>query len=958
MSQNTPPSGGGDILKALIEKINVQVFLFAIAIIAAIAVFGGGIPAEFRALIYIVVVGGLIVYSVLVITPVIRKIKPAPPIPTAPPATGGNQAMADQGGVALAGSTVIGDITVGAPPAPAPPEGLRPAYLNWLLTATRNLPLAGVDRRSISEDTRTDLDLAAVYTALMTQRPEASERDLRKMADMRPDREAQRLSALAVLNEEKRLALLGDPGSGKSTFVNFVTLCLTGESLGDPVANLTTLTAPLPGEDDDRSRRDKKEPAPQPWVHGPLIPVRVVLRDFAVRGLPPVGQPASGDTLWKFIAGELPETLREFAKPLRDELLKQGGLLLLDGLDEVPEADNRREQVKSAVQGLAAAFPKVRVLVTSRTYAYQKQAWKLDGFAEAVLAPFGRAQIRRFVESWYAHVGPARHLAAEEAQGRAVVLNNAIERNPRLAELATRPLLLTLMASLHAWRGGTLPEQREQLYAEAVELLLDQWESQKVRRRPDGTYEQIQPSLAEWLQVDQKAVRGLLDRLAFEAHRDQPTLTGTADISQDKLVSGLMSLNPSLDARPNRLVEYLSVRAGLLEPRGVGVYAFPHRTFQEYLAACYLTDHDYPHQVAGLLRAEPNRWREVTLLAGAKASRGATFAAWALAEALCYAGCQPGSMSQSEADANGWGALLAAQVLVENHGLAHVADRDRLKLEGIRNWLTHVVTSGALPPIDRAQAGTALAALGDPRDLEELVAIPEGTFWMGEDKGSGFSYIDNDPRHPVTLSTYKIGKYPVTVGQWQRFVQATGFKGSENALKSPANHPVVSVSWLDAQEFCRWLTVEWRKCGKIGPDEIVRLSTEAEWEKAASWDEDKGKKRIYSWGDDPDPGKANVSETGIGGTCAVGIFPAGASPYGCLDMAGNVWEWTQSKPEKYPYKLDKREELDRDSRRVLRGGAWGSSEGSARCAYRDGNRPVFRGGSVGLRVVVAPNSRF
>jgi len=799
-SSSQPPPTGGDLLKELIQKIEFQAFLFAIAVIIALALFGGGILPEFRPLINIVVLVALFLYAALVLVPLIRKLQAKPPaaqtsqtVQSTPTAPSGPQATAQDGGVALVGSTVIGDIITGAPPPSTPPEGLRPAYLNWLLTETRNVPLAGVDRRSISEDTRTDLDLAAVYTALMTLRQEATERDLRKMADMRPDREAQRLSALAVLNEEKHLALLGDPGSGKSTFVNFVTMCLAGENVGHSLANLKILTAPLPQE--DHPQRDE-QPESQPWHHGPLIPVRVVLRDFAARGLPPVGQAASGDTLWKFIASELPETLREFAKPLRDELLKQGGLLLLDGLDEVPEADRRREQVKAAVQGLAAAFPKLRVLVTSRTYAYQKQAWKLEGFGEAVLAPFGKAQIRRFVEGWYAHIGPARHLAAEDARGRATLLNNAIERNPRLAELASRPLLLTLMASLHAWRGGTLPEQREQLYSEAVELLLDQWESQKLRRQSDGTYELIQPSLAEWLRVDQKAVRGLLDRLAFEAHRDQPTLTGTADIPQDRLVSELMRLNLNPDARPNRLVEYLSVRAGLLEPRGVGVYAFPHRTFQEYLAACYLTDHGFPHEVADRLRAEPNRWREVTLLAGAKASRGAAFAAWALAEALCYARCQPAAMSQSETDTNCWGALLAAQVLVENNCLAHVTDRDRPKLECIGNWLTHTVISGALPPVDRAHAGNALAALGDPRDLEELVTVPAGPFWMGSDKAEdGLASSDESPRHEMYVQAFKIAKYLVTNTQYRAFVDAGGYRQPQ--------------LWQEAQAAGRW------KDGKI-----------------------------------------------------------------------------------------------------------------------------------------------
>ncbi len=823
--------------------------------------------------------------------------------------------------------------------APASAESLRIAYLNWMLTSTRNVPLAGVDPKAVAEDVHADLDLAAVYTSLNTLRAEATlERGLR------PDRAVRRLSALEVLNAEQHLVLLGNPGSGKSTFINFVTLCLAGENLGHPVANLERLIVPLPQAEESQL---------QPWEHGQLVPIRVVLRDLAARGLPPVGQVASGDMLWKFIVAELPETLREFAAPLRQELLDYGGLVMLDGLDEVPEADQRRDLVRAAVQGFVAMFPRARVLVTSRIYAYQKQAWKMDGFVEVVLAPFERGQIRRFVEGWYAHVGPLCGLSTDEARGRAVLLNTAIEHSARLAELATRPLLLTLMASLHAWRGGTLPEQREELYADAVELLLDQWEGQKVRRGADGQPQLIQPSLAEWLKVDQKAMRALLNRIAFEAHRDQPDLIGTADVAQDRLVRELMRLATNPDARPQRLIEHLSVRSGLLEPRGIGVYAFPHRTFQEYLAACHLADHDFPDELARLLRAEPNRWREVVLLAGAKASRGTATAAWLLAEALCYAPCAAPASREPQPEADYWAALLAAQVLMENNCLANVAERNRSKVEHIRGWLVHCLTLGALPPVDRAEVGRALSVVGDPRDLEELVAIPAGKFWMGDQKGSS-SFVVNDPQHQVDLPAFKIAKYPVTAGQWKRFVEATHYKGDANALKGYDNHPVVYVSWRDAQAFCRWLTDEWHKADKIGKNEIVRLPAEAEWEKVAR-DNDR---RDWPWGNTFDVNKANTGEGAIGGTSAVGCFSSGASLYGCLDMAGNVWEWTQSKSAKYPYKSsDGREEWSGDAARVVRGGSWKNNHDYARCAYRYNSHPDLCFENFGFRVVVSPGSR-
>ena len=925
------------------------------------------------------------------LTQVLRRQQPtaanAPQTPPAPSpstsvhqhgsgavAVGPGAVAAGEGSIAVGGH-VYGDVIQGASPRFEPPEGLREAYLHWLMEQVRAVPLTGVDPKSIREQTRRDLDLAAVYTALMTQRTDATAN-----RELHPAREARRLSALAVLNAEPHLALLGDPGSGKSTFVNFVALCMAGELSGHPEANLAGLRAPVPA--DDASERERREENSQPWDRGPLIPMRVVLRDFVARGFPPAGRPTdvSGDSLWKFIIAELPETLRDFARPLRAELLSTGGLLLLDGLDEVPEADQRRLQVKAAVEQFAAAFNRVRVLVTSRTYAYQQQDWKLNGFSEAVLAPFEQAQIRRFVQRWYDYVGQARGLSTQEAQGRAVRLNEAITHSSRLYELATRPLLLTLMASLHAWRGGTLPDQRQELYADAVDLLLDQWESQKVKSRDDGTYEVIQPSLAEWMRIDQKAMRQALNRLAFEAHRNQPTLVGTADIRESKLVEELMHLKQNPDVRPARLIEYLRDRAGLLEPRGVEVYAFPHRTFQEYLAACHLTeDEDFPDNVADLLRSEPNRWREVTLLAGAKAVHGAASNAWMLAEALCF---DDPPAQQVQDTAGYWGALLAAQVLIENNSLARIAERNRPRVERIRQWLRCTLMQGALSPVDRAEAGAALAVIGDPRfradawylpddTLLGFVEIPAGSFLMGslpEDRGA---LEAEKPQHPVTLPACYVARYPVTVAQFRRFVEASGYQPEEeDGWRGLANHPVVNVTWYEARKYCEWLTE--RLGGWEGTPEPlatllrqegwrVTLPSEAEWEKAARGTDG----RIYPWGNEPDPDRANYDDTGINSTSPVGCFPNGVSPYGVEELSGNVWEWTRSlwgtsfsRPEiKYPYNLgDGRENEDapEGAYRVLRGGAFVYPHWLVRCACRGGSDPGNSVGYLGFRVVVRP----
>jgi formylglycine-generating enzyme required for sulfatase activity len=909
---------------------------------------------------------------------------------------------AGEGGVAVR-RDVLGDVLAAGArkevhyhgPEGTDPPALRAAYLNRLFEMTHHLSLAGVDPKAASSEAEARLDLHAVYTALLTQSIEARGHPA---VDTIPEQEKQRISVLTQLDRHPRLVLLGDPGSGKSTFVNFVTLCLAGEALGREQANLALLTAPLP---DDEGRDEEN---PQPWSHGPLLPVRVILRDFAARGLPPAGEHAAAEHLWRFLADELePAALGDYAPHLHRELLERGGLLLLDGLDEVPEADRRREQIKQAVQDFCATFRRCRILVTSRTYAYQQQEWQLPGFFAAVLAPFGAGQIRRFVERWYSHMAAVRGLHRDDAQGRAEVLKRAVFGSDRLQALAERPLLLTLMASLHAWRGGSLPERREELYADAVDLLLDWWESQRVVRDARGTVRVIQPSLAEWLKVDRAEVRSLLDELAYRAHSAQAEVVGTADVPEGELVSGLMRLSQNPEVNPARLVEYLTRRAGLLLPRGVGVYTFPHRTFQEYLAACHLTDHDYPDLVADLARGEPGRWREVALLAGAKAARGTASAIWLLVDALCYR--EPGAADTMAADS--WGGLLAGRALLESADLTRVGERNRPKVERVRDWLVRILGQGDLPAVDRASAGRMLARLGDPRpevmnvEAMQFCYVPPGPFWMGEGREEHLNeHVDYG---------YWMGRYPVTVAQFRAFVDAGGYgkqvywpeaeevgvwrQGRVQGWSDSeprdypvdygepfdlANHPAVGVTWYEALAYCRWLAERLRKDGLLAEGWTVYLPSEAEWEKAARGGlEIPGEpritlvgthhdvvlrpnpdpKRVHAWGDEADPNRANYDETGIGATIAAGCFPGGASAYGVEDLSGNVWEWTRSVYKSYPYSpADGREnpKAGIESSRVLRGGAFNSNQRLVRCACRGRHDPSYRNRDFGFRVVVAP----
>ncbi len=252
-------------------------------------------------------------------------------------------------------------------------------------------------------------------------------------------------------------------------------------------------------------------------------------------------------------------------------------------------------------------------------------------------------------------------------------------------------------------------------------------------------------------------------------------------------------------------------------------------------------------------------------------------------------------------------------------------------------------------PLHRSGLAYLEALLGLP-----MVWVPPGPFLMGSDKGRGPQADDDElPQHEVTLPGYWIGRYPVTVAQFRAFVEASDYKPRDpNSLAGSDDHPAVYVTWHDALAFCRWLS---ERTGVL-----VMLPSEAEWEKAARGTDG----RIYPWGDaPPDESRCNFGYK-VGGTTAVGRYsPGGDSPYGCADMAGNVWEWTRSlwgkdisEPEfRYPYNPeDGREDLEarEEVRRVLRGGSFYSDQWYVRCAYR-GGYPYNRYGYCGFRVMVA-----
>jgi formylglycine-generating enzyme required for sulfatase activity len=889
--------------------------------------------------------------------------------------------------------SVAGDVYVG--PRPQDDAEALAVYRRVLAQACGRLPLRGVDVGAGDPTAgQKPLGLAGVYVDLDTTVQVAVDDAGKGERDQRPtpgERETRPLSALQAVVANRRLALLGDPGGGKTTFVHHLAHCLAAGK-----------AAHLPG---------------WPQEESGVLPVLLVLRDFAAALPDPLPPRAAPEHLWGFISAQLAAQKLEFAADLIERALEAGrALLLLDGLDEVPTTAGRAF-VRDAVTALLDRYhPDNRALVTCRVLSYQPPApgspdlrLRPADFPTFELAPFDEDKIDRFVAAWYEELARLGVVPHQEAPGLARQLRGAMRR-PDLWRLAPNPLLLTVMALVHTHKGR-LPDARALLYEETVDILLWRWEQVKAGGREDAPRLRKLLLQAGRTDVDLKRV---LWRLAYEAHAREDRdgdKEGLADIGELRLSKALAALKGDDFNWARQVIGAMKLRAGLLLERAPEVFTFPHRTFQEYLAGAHLAAQPDLARRAAALAAGGEAWRQVILLAVGRLVylSGDIDRPLALVGELCPA--------RAADDEVGWRQAWLAGDALREMGVDRVRDSalGRDLLARVQERLAALLTRGRLAPRQRAGAGRVLALLGDPRRevlLPEAMAfchVPAGPFWMGSPDEDEMGYDFERPLHRVEMPyDYWLARYPVTVAQFRAFVEAEGLRpGDPDSLRDPDNHPVRWVNWHEARAFCAWLTE--RLCEsasqRIGESVnrrvgegaggagralweglaagrlVVRLPSEAEWEKGARGGieipstapgaspglvQNPDPRRRYPWGGDPDPGRANYYETRIGSTSAVGMFPGGASPYGCLDMAGNVWEWTTSlwgedwqKPEfEYPYDpSDGRENLEAGDRvcRVLRGGAFVYYQWSSRCTFRDDDFPDLRLGYSGFRVVAAPS---
>ena len=791
-----------------------------------------------------------------------------------------------------------------------------------------------------------------------------------KEAEIIDHRLSEPVPVLDLLKQHDGLIILGDPGAGKTTLLKYITLRLAlgeGEALG----------------------------------LGPRLPVLLPLSAYAnalsIRNVP----------IDHFIADYYRDRGIDFSTDLmlNQELAQGGVLFLLDGLDEVRDLAQRHFVVDRVVDFFTEQRQKGnKFILTSRIVGYREVRPTVEGLAECTLVDLEDEEISQFVEKWTSALERTARgdtaLAAQEATRRREELLASVHRNPGVRRLAANPLLLTILALMKR-QGIALPERRVELYQKYVETLLKYWNLERGLDRPPSrdldvveTVRVLAP-LALWMHETSKGM-GLVKR--EELKRKLEEIYASREI-------------PDPEKAANQLLADVHEYASLLLERGPGEYGFIHLTLQEYLSAMAITQRGQREvkPVVDMLTPHVGNdsWHEVALLTvgyiGIVQQRDEV-ASEILLELMKKSSGEPGQT-----------AVLAGEAVVDAWPGGVTAECKAVVIKALQESL---VNDTKVKPILRAAAGRALAKLDDPReavtkiDKMEFCFVPTGPFWMGEGDDEHLNeYLDYH---------YWIARYPVTGAQFLAFVKAGGyreqrywteaqdvkvwdisrqqvkgrtdeeFRGRPYHFGEPfnlPNHPVVGVTWYEALAFTHWLTEQLR--GIIPEGHEVRLPSEAEWEKGARGGvhvppepiisnvdlqpsnplltENPEPKRLYPWhGGEPDPNRANYYDAHIGSTSAVGCFPGGTSPYGVLDMSGNVWEWTRSlwgkdweKPDfKYPHnQKDGREDskAGTDVLRVLRGGSFDYSGKNLRCANRYRYDPDDRFRIIGFRVVVSPS---
>lgn len=546
--------------------------------------------------------------------------------------------------------------------------------------------------------------------------PELEQFDVEKLTERRfkaieHDLTDARRPALEAIALEPLLVITGGPGTGKSALLRFIATCLAYAS--DPSAEKKEQVKGL----------DLLGPA---WIHDAMLPLFVNLRNFCADKsvFPDSPEKGTAESLLTY----LKKTTGSFGTEIEDYLTDDETdapyttLLFLDGLDEV-YSERDRIILQSIIENWATRFSKCRVLVTSRTYAYRRDAkWRLSQrFASVELAPYTALQMQSYIENWYSQAAilrPAlfggRDVAEDQTQRMAQDLIDQIKTNRELWPLARLPLMLAMLTLVHE-SNRKLPLLKAGLYDMTVDLL---------NRPKSSTKDALSQQMAN---INMDSVLSALMLIAFDLQTKQSQLQQyPATIRRADLIDRLIQQNKKrpLGASVETIADYLGTRNGILVSDANDLYRFPHLSIQEYLAAraliqvhnaCPMPEHlkpmnrewVFPDNIAALLKDEPYRWRNVTLFAGSIIATGPIqHHRWLLIESLLPVGQLTASLTDEQVSA----IYIAGEIWAEDH-LDWMLNSQHQSGNNLLKALTHIQYDERLDAPDRERIVQIIAEL-------------------------------------------------------------------------------------------------------------------------------------------------------------------------------------------------------------------------------------------------------
>ncbi len=704
----------------------------------------------------------------------------------------------------------------------------------------------------------------------------------------------------------KDMVILGDPGSGKTTLLKYILIMLAQgkgkEKLGMDT-HLIPFFAPLRELKDPELKDHDKE--------GFLnFIIRVCRLDgFAIK-----------------------------EKDLQAILECGKGLILLDGLDEVADETMRRRTCQW-IDEARMRFAETRFIITSRFAGYLGKSRLEGNCLELSIQDFTEEEVKTFLIRWFESVETIVHIGEDDAfwreKGRekALALFDRIISSEHIRKLAKTPLLLQIIALVHRDRGR-LPQRRVELYEECTNVLLEKWDMAKGLD----------------LLISAREARQVLQPLALWLHSEDERRSAPMEQIIEMLEGPLQEIGKSgLDTK--KLLLNIRDRSGIFMGYSETEYGFSHLTFQEYLAAEQVRNEGCIDLL--IKKYEQKWWKEVILLCLAlnnpsviKAFMGQIIPSNSFKSniSLIMDAMEDSIVKPPKPFAD---ALNNMDLPLETrHNCLRVLKKIKgpkavqaLKDAVLQKDNPLALRKAAFETLEFMQETQRIEKPGDDLtpttftssvDQAEMVLVPAGPFLYGSREDDKEASSDEKPQRLIDLPKFYIDKYPVTNEQYGKFLNKSApdektlkewieLKGSLlgekcrikmqkkkfQVEKGYEKHPVIFVTYFGADAYAKWAE--------------KRLPTEEEWEKAARGTEG----FIYPWGNEFDKSFCNSSEESESrGTTPVDRFPKGESPYGCFDMAGNVWEWTDSW-------YDKNKE-----RRVLRGGSWGDGALYCRCACR------------------------